>query len=62
MIEYKDFTALNEPGVVVMDYTTKALNKWVESSKVRIVNIETLCSTSPAKNERGLRVWYEKIR
>lgn len=59
MIACKDFTALREPGKVVMETVTQELNHWLASAGVRVVNVETLWTASGERYERGLRLWYE---
>jgi len=59
MIECKDFTALREPGKVVMETAAQALNQWLETAGVRVVSVETLWTASGERHERGLRLWYE---
>lgn len=59
MIECKDFTALREPGKVVMETASQALNQWLETAGVRVVSVETLWTANGERHERGLRLWYE---
>lgn len=59
MIAYRDFK-LSFFSLMTLDGLMPAVSQWVEDTKVKVINCETLYTLggTSARSESGVRVWY----
>jgi hypothetical protein len=58
-IAFKDFEFFNEGRYRKMDVTVARANEWIQSTDVKVINVETLMAKDHHV-EKGLRVWYHE--